>query len=91
MDLTGETVWIREIIEKFVGRLSLASSSTYPSYLRYEYIAAKSGAIIVPSCGLDSIPSDLSAFLGNKTLKSHGMHLQQYILVYVIHNMLFIT
>jgi len=54
VDLTGETVWIREIIEK------------------YHYAATKTGAIIVPSCGLDSIPADLSAFLGNKTLKLYG-------------------
>lgn len=56
LDLTGETHWIKEIID------------------RYDYIATKTGAIIVPSCGLESIPSDLSAFLGNKTLKSHGAY-----------------
>ncbi|KAF5363351.1 hypothetical protein D9756_000263 [Leucocoprinus leucothites] len=36
----------------------------------YDFIASKSGAIIVPSCGYDSIPSDTSAYLSNKTLKS---------------------
>jgi hypothetical protein len=41
-------------------------------YFRYEYIATKTGAIIVPSCGMDSVPSDLSVFVGNKTLKAQG-------------------
>ncbi|KXN89437.1 hypothetical protein AN958_05599 [Leucoagaricus sp. SymC.cos] len=35
-----------------------------------DFVASKSGAIIVPSCGYDSIPSDVSAYLSNKTLKS---------------------
>lgn len=37
---------------------------------RLDYFATKTGAIIVPSCGMDSIPSDLSAYLANKTLKA---------------------
>lgn len=39
---------------------------------RYDYLATKTGAIIVPSCGMDSIPSDVTAFLANKALKAHG-------------------
>ncbi|KAF8718970.1 hypothetical protein AX14_011616 [Amanita brunnescens Koide BX004] len=38
--------------------------------MRLDYFATKTGAIIVPSCGMDSIPSDLFAYLSNKTLKS---------------------
>ncbi|KAF8190797.1 Saccharopine dehydrogenase-domain-containing protein [Pholiota molesta] len=37
-----------------------------------DYYATKTGAIIVPACGFDSIPSDVSAYLANKTLKSLG-------------------
>jgi len=37
-----------------------------------DYAAVKSGSIIVPCCGLDSIPSDVLAFIANKTLKSFG-------------------
>jgi short subunit dehydrogenase-like uncharacterized protein len=37
---------------------------------RYDYLATKTGSIIVPSCGYDSIPSDVCAYLSNKTLKS---------------------
>ncbi|KAF8167524.1 Saccharopine dehydrogenase-domain-containing protein [Crassisporium funariophilum] len=40
--------------------------------LEFDYYATKTGAIIVPSCGFDSIPSDTSAHLANKTLKSLG-------------------
>jgi short subunit dehydrogenase-like uncharacterized protein len=63
---------------------SFAPSYTYAFCVRYHYIATKTGAIIVPSCGFDSIPSDLSAFLGNKTLKSHGMHIQLHVLAYLL-------
>ncbi|KAF9050022.1 saccharopine dehydrogenase [Panaeolus papilionaceus] len=37
---------------------------------RFDYSATKTGSVIVPSCGFDSIPSDISAHLANKTLKS---------------------
>ncbi|KAG1699992.1 hypothetical protein DVH05_000456 [Phytophthora capsici] len=43
-DLTGEMLWVHEMIRK------------------YEHVAAKSGAIIVNSCGVDSVPSDLVAY-----------------------------
>ncbi|KAG5644513.1 hypothetical protein DXG03_008255 [Asterophora parasitica] len=56
VDLTGEGVWIRDIINKF------------------DYLATKTGAVIVNSCGYDSVPSDASAFLSNKTLKAHGAY-----------------
>ncbi|KZT27108.1 hypothetical protein NEOLEDRAFT_1131093 [Neolentinus lepideus HHB14362 ss-1] len=36
----------------------------------YDYLATKTGAVIIPSCGLDSIPSDISVFLANRTLKA---------------------
>ena len=41
----------------------------YFSY-RLDYFATKTGAIIVPSCGFDSVPSDAAAYLANRTLKS---------------------
>ena len=42
------------------------------SSISYDYYATKTGSIIVPQCGYDSIPSDISAFLANKTLKAHS-------------------
>lgn len=38
----------------------------------FDYAAVKSGSIVVPCCGLDSVPSDILAFVANKTLKSFG-------------------
>jgi len=52
VDLTGETAWIKDIIEQV------------------DLLASKNGAVIIPSCGYDSIPSDLSAYLSIKTLKA---------------------
>ena len=47
-------------------------SSSVPTDLllprRYDYLATKTHAIIIPSCGYDSIPSDLSLYLGAKKL-----------------------
>nr|XP_018999967.1 uncharacterized protein I203_07496 [Kwoniella mangroviensis CBS 8507]OCF63428.1 hypothetical protein I203_07496 [Kwoniella mangroviensis CBS 8507] len=37
---------------------------------KYDSLAKETGAIIVPSCGFDSIPSDLSLWLAHKTLQS---------------------
>lgn len=37
--------------------------------LSFDHLATNTGAIIVPSCGLDSVPSDLLVLLSNKTLK----------------------
>lgn len=38
--------------------------------LEYDYLASKTHAIIVPACAFDSVPSDLSVYLSNKTLKA---------------------
>ncbi|KAI0752784.1 Saccharopine dehydrogenase-domain-containing protein [Daedaleopsis nitida] len=37
---------------------------------RYDYLASKTGAIIVPTCGFDCIPADILVFLSNRTLKT---------------------
>ncbi|KAI0800124.1 Saccharopine dehydrogenase-domain-containing protein [Fomes fomentarius] len=36
----------------------------------YDALATKTGAIIVPACGFDSIPADLLVHLSNRTLKN---------------------
>ncbi|KAF9234190.1 Saccharopine dehydrogenase-domain-containing protein [Melanogaster broomeanus] len=36
----------------------------------FDYAATQSGSVIVPCAGLDSVPSDILAYLGNKTLKA---------------------
>ncbi|TFK88041.1 hypothetical protein K466DRAFT_88124 [Polyporus arcularius HHB13444] len=37
---------------------------------RYDFVSTKTGAIIIPGCGFDSIPADLLVFLSNRTLKN---------------------
>ena len=39
-----------------------------PWQCRYDYLATKTNAIIVPSCGIDSVPADISVHLASKTL-----------------------
>ncbi|KAJ4486084.1 Saccharopine dehydrogenase-domain-containing protein [Lentinula aciculospora] len=51
VDLAGEQIFVRDIIEK------------------YDYVATKTGSILVPSCGMDSLPSDIAVHLANKALK----------------------
>ncbi|KAJ3857802.1 Saccharopine dehydrogenase-domain-containing protein [Lentinula lateritia] len=51
VDLTGEQIFVRDIIEK------------------YDYVATKTGSILVPSCGMDSLPSDIAVLIANKALK----------------------
>ncbi|EGO00593.1 hypothetical protein SERLA73DRAFT_178436 [Serpula lacrymans var. lacrymans S7.3] len=36
----------------------------------FDYVATKTGAVIVPCCGLDSVPSDAVVHISNKTLKN---------------------
>ncbi|KAJ7133739.1 Saccharopine dehydrogenase-domain-containing protein [Mycena crocata] len=36
----------------------------------FHYAATKTGAIIVPSCGFDSVPGDITAYLSSKTLRA---------------------
>ena len=55
-DLTGETHWVRRMIQL------------------HQDEAEQSGAIIVPSCGFDSIPSDLGTYaLQKEMLARHGV------------------
>lgn len=58
-DLTGETPWVREMIDAHHAR------------------AVETGARIVPSCGFDSIPSDLGVFLLHEHLAARGQHLAE--------------
>lgn len=54
-DITGETQWIREMID------------------RHQQAARESGALLVPCCGFDSIPSDLGCLMMNEAMIArHG-------------------
>jgi len=37
---------------------------------RYDHLAHKNNAILIPCCGFDSVPADLVVYLANKTAKS---------------------
>ena len=37
---------------------------------RYDYLAHKNNAILIPCCGFDSVPADVVVYLANKTAKS---------------------
>ena len=54
LDITGETLWVGEMREK------------------YEDSARKSGAILIPFSGFDSIPSDLGAWYVQKLARKHS-------------------
>ncbi len=36
----------------------------------FDHTATTTGAVIVPGCGFDSVPSDIAVFLANRTLKN---------------------
>lgn len=36
----------------------------------FDHTATKTGAVVVPGCGFDSVPSDIAVFLANRTLKN---------------------
>jgi len=42
---------------------------TFCSAYRFDYVATKTRSIIVPSCGLDSVPADIAPYIANRTLK----------------------
>ena len=51
VDITGETFWIKELIDK------------------HHSEAVSKGVRIIPSCGYDSLPSDLGVFFSSKQLR----------------------
>jgi len=58
-DLTGETDWVRSMIDAHHTR------------------AVETGARIVPSCGFDSIPSDLGVYMLGEHFRERGRRLAQ--------------
>jgi hypothetical protein len=44
------------------------TSTTRQTNFRFDYLATKTHAIIVPSCGIDSVPADVSVHLASETL-----------------------
>lgn len=56
------------------GKLYVDTSGEVPwlqeMICKYDYLASKTHAVIIPFCGFDSVPSDLVVYLANRTLKS---------------------
>ena len=50
VDITGENLWVRDLIDKYHSK------------------ALEKGVFIIPSCGYDSIPSDMGAYFCHKML-----------------------
>ncbi|RLN91295.1 hypothetical protein BBJ28_00018275 [Nothophytophthora sp. Chile5] len=58
-DLTGEMLWVHEMVRK------------------YQEVAVSTGAMLVNSCGVDSAPSDLVAYLiAARLRKTRGKHVK---------------
>lgn len=51
LDVTGETPWVKEIIDK------------------YQAIAKKNNAILIPEIGIESAPSDIISYLGTSLVR----------------------
>lgn len=60
VDITGETFWIKEIIDK------------------HHSEAVSKGVRIIPSCGYDSLPSDLGVFFSSKQLRKPIKRIESY-------------
>lgn len=66
LDITGETPFIRNMIE------------------RYQSEAEKTGARLIPFSGFDSIPADLTVYMGLAAARSRGLILDDLSLYYQI-------
>ena len=60
LDITGENLWVRDLID------------------RYHSKAQEMGVLIIPSCGYDSIPSDMGAYFCKKTLNQPILSIDGY-------------
>ena len=60
VDITGENLWVRDLIDKYHDK------------------AEKKGVFIIPSCGYDSIPSDMGAYFSYKSLNQPILSIDGY-------------
>lgn len=60
VDITGENLWVRDLIDK------------------YHEEAEKKGIFIIPSCGYDSIPSDIGTYFCHKSLNQPILSIDGY-------------
>jgi len=60
VDITGENLWVRDLIDKYHSK------------------AEEKGVFIIPSCGYDSIPSDMGAYFCHKMLNRPILYIDGY-------------
>tara|TARA_B100000579_G_scaffold422706_1_gene425007 strand:- start:1099 stop:2292 length:1194 start_codon:yes stop_codon:yes gene_type:complete len=60
VDITGENIWVRDLIDK------------------HHLKAEEKGIFIIPSCGYDSIPSDMGTYFCHKILKRPILNIDGY-------------
>jgi hypothetical protein len=81
VDITPEPHFVARIVKKCVFViLPLGLAQTDLKYLnafdlllvnsRYDYMAFKTNALIIPACGFDSIPPDVAVYVSNRYVKS---------------------
>ncbi|KIY69793.1 hypothetical protein CYLTODRAFT_442431 [Cylindrobasidium torrendii FP15055 ss-10] len=66
------TAVVRACVHHGVHHVDLSGEAQWIKAIitEFDYAASKKGSIIIPSCGMDSVPSDLTAYLGHKTLST---------------------
>ena len=60
VDITGENLWVRDLIDKYHSK------------------AEEKGVFIIPSCGYDSIPSDMGAYFCKKSMNQPILSIDGY-------------
>ena len=60
VDITGENLWVRDLIDKYHSK------------------AEEKGIFIIPSCGYDSIPSDMGVYFCSKSLNQPILSIDGY-------------
>jgi hypothetical protein len=71
VDLTGEPSYMKWIADECV-RGEYSAVDDIDNFFRCHDLAASTGAVLIPCSGFDSIPSDASVHMSNKTLKEHS-------------------
>ncbi|KAJ7496625.1 Saccharopine dehydrogenase-domain-containing protein [Mycena latifolia] len=68
---TSGTPVVKACVKHGVHYVDLAGETEWIKRIvtTFHYTATKSGAIIVPSCGFDSLPADITTYISSKTLR----------------------
>lgn len=81
VDITPEPHFVARIVKECVfvdpysfclvlGRVVEGLTPCFALFCRYDYMAFKTNALIIPACGFDSIPPDIAVFVSNRYVKA---------------------